>query len=263
LGRTTRIQLCGRLVAEIDGHPVQEALPGRQGRALFGYLAANRHRAHTRDALMEALWPDRAPASADSALSALLSGMRRALGEGALEGRGEIRLCLAGDAWVDLEAAEESIHRAESAVARQEWTRVWGPSLAAHAISRRAFLPEVDAPWADERRRRLEEIRLSALECYSACALGIGGSELPVGERAARELVDAAPFREQGQLLLMRTLAARGNAAEALRAYEDVRRLLRDELGAAPGPELRAFQAQLLRGTASDGDVAQAPRRED
>ena len=251
MGRTTRIQLCGRLVAELDGNPVQEALPGRQGRALFGYLAANRHRAHTRDALMEALWPERAPASADSALSALLSGMRRALGEGALEGRGEIRLCLDADAWVDLEAAEESIHRAESAVARQAWTRVWGPSLAALAISRRVFLPEVDAPWADVWRRRLEEVRLSALECYSACALGIGGGELPVGERAARELVDAAPFREQGQLLLMRTLAARGNVAEALRAYEEVRCLLRDELGAAPGPELRAFQAQLLRDTAS------------
>jgi len=243
----TRIQLCGRLVVEIAGQQVQDALPGRQGRALFGYLAADRHRAHTREALIEALWPSRAPTSADSALSALLSGIRRALGDGALAGRGELRLCL-DDAWVDLEAAEESIHRAQSAVVQQAWSRAWGPSLAALAISRRVFLAEVDAPWADEWRRRLEEIRLSALECYGDCALGIGGSELPVGERAARELVAAAPFREQGQLLLMRTLAARGNAAEALRAYEEVRRLLRDELGAAPGAELRAYQAQLLRG---------------
>ena len=243
-------------MVEFDGRQVQEALPGRQGRALFGYLAANRHRAHTRDALIEALWAERSPASADSALSALLSGLRRALGDGALAGRGEIRLCLPPGAWVDVEAAEESIHRAESAVSREAWPGVWGPSLAALAIARREFLAGVDAPWADEWRRRLEEIRLSALECYSACALGIGGGELPVGERAARELVAAAPFREQGQLLLMRTLAARGNVAEALRAYEAVRCLLRDELGAAPGPELRAFQTRLLQGMAPSEEAA-------
>ena len=252
----TRIQLCGRLVAEIGGRQVQDALPGRQGRALFGYLAANRHRAHTRESLMEVLWPSRAPASADSALSALLSGTRRALGEGLVAGRGELRLCLDGGAWIDLEAAEESIHRAESAIVQMAWTRAWGPSLAALAVSRRTFLPEVNAEWADEWRRRLEEIRLSALACYSACALGIGGGELPIGERAAQELVAAAPFREQGRLLLMRTVAARGNTAEALQAYEEFRRLLRDELGASPGPELRAFQAELLRGTASDGHVS-------
>lgn len=259
----TRIQLCGRLVVEIGGGQVQDALPGRQGRALFGYLAANRHRAHSRESLMEVLWPSRAPASADSALSALLSGIRRALGEGVLAGRSELRLCLEAGAWIDLEAAEEAIHRAESAIFRAAWTSAWGPSLAALAVSRRPFLPEVDAAWADEWRRRLEDIRLSALACYSACALGIGGGELPVGQRAAQELVAGAPFREQGRLLLMRTLAARGNAAEALRAYEEFRCLLRDDLGASPGPELRDFQARLLRGTASDGHVTSAGGRAD
>lgn len=247
MGRETRIQLCGRLVVEIVGRQVQDDLPGRQGRALFGFLAANRHGSRPRDALIEALWPGRPPPSADSALSVLLSGLRRALGEAAIAGRGEVRLCLPEDAWVDLEAAEEAIHRAESAVVQEAWTRVWGPSLAALNISRRGFLPEVDAPWADERRRRVDEIRLAAFECYVECALGIGGGEVPVAERAARELVAAAPFRERAHLLLMRVLAARGNAAEALRAYEAVRCLLRDELGATPGPELRELQGRLLR----------------
>jgi DNA-binding SARP family transcriptional activator len=247
LARDTRIQLCGRLVAEIEGRPVQDDLPGRQGRALFGYLAAGRHRAHPRDALIEALWPRRPPPGAESALSALLSGLRRVLGDDGLAGRAEVCLRLPEGAWIDLEAAEEAIHRAQSAVARADWRRAWGPSLAALNISRRGFLPEVDSPWADERRRRVEEVRLEALECYVECALGIGGGELPVAERAAREVVTAAPFRERGHLLLMRTLAARGNAAEALRAYERLRVLLREELGAVPGEDLRALQAGLLR----------------
>ena len=259
MGRETRIQVCGRLVVEIAGEQVQDALPGRQGRILFGYLAAFRNRAHSRDELMEALWPARAPSSADSALSALLSGLRRALGDDALAGRGQLRLVLPAGAWVNVEVASDAIHRAESAIASEDAVRAWGPSLAALAISRRVFLPEADTAWADEWRRRLEEIRLSALECYCACALGIGGSELPVAERAARELVADAPFRERGSLLLMRILAARGNTAEALRVYEDVRGLLRDDLGAAPGPALRELQAQLLRGIPSGPGVARVP----
>lgn len=63
----------------------------------------------------------------------------------------------------------------------------------------------------------------------------------------ARELVALAPYRERGHALLMEILTARGNGAEALHVYEHVRQLLRDDLGAAPGPELRELQERLLR----------------
>ena len=65
--------------------------------------------------------------------------------------------------------------------------------------------------------------------------------------RSARELVVAAPFREHADVLLMEILVARGNGAEALRVYDELRTRLRDELGATPAPELRELQAQLLR----------------
>jgi DNA-binding SARP family transcriptional activator len=44
-----------------------------------------------------------------------------------------------------------------------------------------------------------------------------------------------APFRERGHALLMSILVARGTEPEALRVYEELRRRLRDELGALPG----------------------------
>jgi SARP family transcriptional regulator, regulator of embCAB operon len=125
--------------------------------------------------------------------------------------------------------------------------RGWGPSLVALFTARRGFLPGEDLPWAKEYRRRLEDIRIAALECYAAVALGVGGSELAPGERAARELVAAAQYRERAHALLMRILAARGNRAEALRVYEALRERLRDDLGASPAPELRELQAELLR----------------
>jgi DNA-binding SARP family transcriptional activator len=214
---------------------------------LFTYLTVSRALPSRRDELIEALWPWRAPAGADTALSALLSRLRTALGSNVLCGRGEIHLELPSDAWIDLEAADEAIHRAETAVAQNDWARGWGPSLIALFTARRGFLPGEDLPWAEEHRQRLQEIRVCALECYAAVALGVGGSELSPGERVARELVALAPYRERGYALLMEILTARGNGAEALRIYEALRQRLRDELGATPAPELRELQQRLLR----------------
>ena len=56
-----------------------------------------------------------------------------------------------------------------------------------------------------------------------------------------------APYRERGHALLMEILTARGNSAEALRVYEQLRQRLGDDLGATPAPELRELQQRLLQ----------------
>jgi SARP family transcriptional regulator, regulator of embCAB operon len=243
----TRIQLCGRLAVELAGRDLTSKVPGGQARVLFTYLTVHRALPSRREQMIEALWPWRAPDGADASLSALLSRLRSALGADVLVGRSEVSVRLPDDAWIDLEAAEEAIHRAEAAVAQDEWARGWGPSLVALFTARRGFLPGEDLPWAEQHRRRLEEIRCCALECYAAVSLGVGGTELAPGERVARELVAAEPFRERAHGLLMEILAARGNAAEALRVYEGLRCRLGEELGAAPAPELRELQERILR----------------
>jgi DNA-binding SARP family transcriptional activator len=175
----TRIQLCGRLAVELAGRDLTPQLPGGQARVLFTYLTVHRSLPAHRDELIEALWPWRPPAGADGSLSALLSRLRAALGRDVVCGRGEIQVALPGDAWVDLEAAEEAIHRAEAAVAQGDWSRGWGPSLIALFTARRGFLHGEDLPWAEEHRRRLEDIRIAALECYAAVSLGVGGTSSP------------------------------------------------------------------------------------
>jgi DNA-binding SARP family transcriptional activator len=70
--------------------------------------------------------------------------------------------------------------------------------------------------------------------------------KLDTAERAARTLVQREPFRESGYRLLMRVLDARGNRAEALRAFDDLRRLLHDELGAAPSAPTQELHRTLL-----------------
>src|SRR5262245_39646225 len=116
--RPVRIQICGPLAVECDGQRLDAGLPGRQGRLLFTYLVLNRHRHIPRDELAEALWREPDPAAVDARLNPLLSKLRRVLGAAAVDGRATVRLCLP-DASVDLEAAVEAIHRAESSVARE------------------------------------------------------------------------------------------------------------------------------------------------
>jgi DNA-binding SARP family transcriptional activator len=243
LGKTlteTRIQLCGRLVVRIDGHRVEEALPGRQGRLAFAYLAANRHRAVTRGELVDALWSG---GTGSDRLSPLVSKLRQVV---PLEGRGDVRLALPEGAWVDVEAAAEGVHRAESAIARGDVADAWSPARVAQHVTTRVFLAGEEGAWIDEERRRLDEILVRSLELVGRACVAIGGGELDTAERAARSLIERAPYRESGHRLLMETLHARGNTAEALLVYEALRRRLRDDLGAAPGSSTQAVHRRLL-----------------
>jgi SARP family transcriptional regulator, regulator of embCAB operon len=243
----TRIQLCGPTVIERGGERLDCRLPGRQGRLLFAYLVLNRHRLTSRDELVEALWPRQLPSASEAGLNALISKLRKILGPGVLDGRSSVRLRLEEDARVDVEVATEAVHRAQSQVALGEWRRAWGPSLVALFVADREFLPGEDAPWIDEQRSELAEVRLWALEAYAAAALGTGGTELPAAVRAGRQLGRLVPLRESGYQLLMRALACEGNVAEALRVYTNLCEVLRSELGVSPCATTQVVYDKLLR----------------
>lgn len=246
----TRIQLCGRFVAELDGRRVEGSLPSRQGRLLFAYLALHRARAVRRDELIDALWPQAAPAAATDALTVLISKLRSVLGADVLVGRGSPQLVLPAGAQVDVEEAFAAVHRAESAIVVGNWARAWSAGLRAQLIAQRQLLPDCDFPWLDDWRRRLDDVYERALEAYGDACLGLAGCELAGAERSGRRLIAHNPVRESGYRLLMQSLAQRGNIAEAVRAYERARITLRDELGIAPGPALRELHARLLADSA-------------
>lgn len=245
MARTT-VQLCGRYAVELDGRRVEQALPGKQGRLLFAFLALNRDRPVPRSEVVEAVWWSSVPRDPSEALAALLSKVRAALGGDYVAGRSELTMVLPAGAVVDVERAFGAVHEAESACAREDWVRAWPAALESQLIARRRLLPEFETGWIDEWRRSLDDVRLRGLECYAAACLGIGGTELPGAERAARELVQIAPLRESGYGLLMRTLEARGNVAEALVVYENARERLREELGTAPAETLQSIHRRLL-----------------
>ena len=242
----TRIQLCGRLVVTLGGQWVEDALPGAKGQLLLAYLVLNRFRRLDRDQLLIAVYGEEATPDHHPRLRVLLSKLRRVIGPELLAGRSEIELVLPPDAFVDVEAALEALHRAESHVANCEWAEAWGPSGVAYHVASRPLLQGHDRPWLDEWRRRLDDVRLRGLECFAAARLGLGGPTLPQAEECGRRLVELAPYRESGHRILMEALERRGNVAEALRVYDRLRVLLREELGIAPSPAVQSVYRRLL-----------------
>ena len=149
--------------------------------------------------------------------------------------------------WLDVDEARAAAADAEAALAAGDAQRAADQAQAALALFERPLLPELAGRWVDEQRAELDGLHSDALETLARAALRLGPGELPAADRAARALIQREPYRESGYAVLMELLAARGNAAEALRVYDQLRVLLRDELGATPAPHVTALNERLLR----------------
>jgi DNA-binding SARP family transcriptional activator len=222
-------------------------LPARQGRLLFAYLVLNRRRAVAREELIDLLWPQERPLNAEASLSVVLSRLRRALGEGVLEGRSQLSLSLPPSVRVDVEVATAAAEAARTAAGGADWKALATDARVAADILKRGFLVGHEGSWIDDVRAHFDELLLRALQYAAVAGLALGGEDFVLAERSARELIAVAPFREEGYRLLMEAHAAQDNVAEALLVYELVRCLLRDELGTTPGGGLKELHRQLVR----------------
>jgi DNA-binding SARP family transcriptional activator len=250
---TVRVYLAGHVAVEsAAGWITTGDFPSQQARLVFAALLLERGRPLSRSELGQILWPRESPRASDSALNALASRLRpllARLGPGwahALVGaRGTYELRPPVPGWVDLEAAAEAVHEAEAAVRHGRIPVAYGPSAVAHHIARRPFFPGEEGAWVDGWRVRLREIRLRALEVRGAVYLA--NDEPALALQNGHEMLAIQPFREAGHRLVMRALAAMGNSAEALLAYEACRRLIAEELGVDPSPETKAAHEAVLR----------------
>ena len=238
-----RIQLCGTFAVERAGERLDSKIP-RQARLLFAYLVVNDDRPIARDELVEAVWGGEAVSP--EVLNPVISKLRKALGADRIQGRGEIRFTPDDSTFVDASWALNALHGAESSAEGNDWARVWSLGHSAYHIAKRQFMLGHEAPWIDEWRRRLAEVRDRGLSLFAESALQLGGTALGPAERAARSLMDAAPFNETGYRVLMETLETRGHRAEALLVYDRLKRLLREELGVDPSPAVQEVYVRLL-----------------
>ena len=148
-----------------------------------------------------------------------------------------------GSADLDLAVVDELRQRARTAAAAGDH------GGAAFALGRarqlwrgEAELPETVAGRAEE--ARLQELRLRITEDLLDALIAAGRHGEAVVELEA--LTAAEPMRERLWELRMLALYRSGRQADALRAYQEVRQLLADEIGVEPGPELRRLEAAIL-----------------
>ncbi|WP_327582501.1 tetratricopeptide repeat protein [Nonomuraea sp. NBC_00507] len=229
-----------------DGSEVELGGPAR--RALLALLALRAGEVVAAERLIDDLYGERVSDGSAHALQSQVSRLRRALSPGAAIEfvPGGYRLAADPDD-VDAYRFERLSNEGRRSLVRGDQARAEELLREALALWRGPALADaVDAGSARAEAARLEERRLDALEDRIEAELGLGEHRAVVPK--VRELTASHPLRERLRGLLMRALRADGRQAEALVEFEEIRRLLADELGADPGPELAAIHRSLLRG---------------
>ena len=244
--------MLGPLEVLRDGRPVD--LRGTKRRAVLALLVLQANEVVRTDRLIEDLWGADRPANAPGALHNHLSRLRKDLGEDALATKPWGYVLRADPDAIDVRRFESLVDEARPLPARERSAKLadalalWrGPALADLANE-----PALEAEVA-----RLDELRQSAVEQRIDARLELGEHAEVI--RELERLIAEHPLRERlrGQLIL--ALYRSGRQAEALETYRETRRVLVDELGIEPSPELRELEKAILRQDPALAAVAAAP----
>ena len=230
-------------------------VPGARLRGLLIALALEPGRTVPKARLVDWIWGEYPPAETANALQRLVSRLRKALPEGAIEGQpGGYRLTVEPDA-VDAVRFERLVAQAGN----DEGPRRVHLLREALTLWRGAAMQDVglqESAAFDAAVARLDGLRLTAMEDRFDAEVSLGNGAELVTELT--DLVAAHPVRERLVAALMRALAAAGRGNEALLVFQRTREALADELGADPSPDLSALHVALLRG---DYGRREEPRR--
>jgi DNA-binding SARP family transcriptional activator len=240
-----RIELLGGLRAVYADRVIARFRTHKTG-ALFAFLAYHCHRAHLREELIELLWPDGDPPAGRTSLRTALSWLRHQLepagvpaGAVLLADRSSVRLnpeAITTDV-AGFQAAFQAANQAGGSAAQT------GCLAQAVELYPGELLPGHFDDWVLQERQWLSEryfVALSELLARLTAAHDL--------ERAlvfARQGVRADPLREEAHHDLMRLLVAAEQPEAALRQHEKLARLMEEQLGAEPSPEVEAFAAEI------------------
>src|SRR4051794_45379 len=243
--RPVEFGILGTLTAR-DGD-AEIPVPGTRLRTLLALLVVADGGVVTADRLADDLWGDAIPAGAANALQSLVSKLRRILGD-----RGSIIVTEPMGYRPDLMQAEVDAREfdrklGEGRAALDAGDVVTAAERIAAALDRwrgPALDGLTDNDALHREAMRLDELRVAALEDRCDADLRCGRHVELVPE--LQQLTVANPVRERIHAQLMLALYRCGRQAEALRAYQDAREMLADELGLDPGPELQELEAAIL-----------------
>jgi WD40 repeat protein/DNA-binding SARP family transcriptional activator len=233
--KEVNLRLLGPVEASVDDQPV--AIGAGKARALLAMLALNEGAAVSSEALIDGLWGEDPPATANKMVQVYVSQLRKAFRNGGGNGAEiltrvhgyELRL---GDGEVDARRFERLLADGEPRRALALWR---GPPLDDVATE----------PFAGLEIRRLEELHLTAIERALEQDLAAGRNAEVIAE--VQTVLAGEPLRERLHAVRMLALYRSGRQADALGAYRRARDELVNAIGVEPGPELRRLHEAILR----------------
>jgi peptide/nickel transport system substrate-binding protein len=236
----TDVRLLGPTEVTIDGRAVE--LGATKQRAVLAMLALRANAVVPVDELVEGLWGEEPPASANKLIQHYVSQLRKLLAGGDAEivtrGRGyQLRVRPDAVDVADFERLADAAARSGSnGTAARRALSLWRG---------RPLVDVLDEPFAAAELRRLEDLWLNVSEQAIGAEIAAGRHD----EVLARldELVARHSVRERLHALRMRALYAAGRQAEALEAFRHARSVLVEEIGVEPGPELQRLHEAMLR----------------
>jgi predicted ATPase len=251
MSESLEIRLLGPFEVVAGGTPAD--VGGSKRQTLLALLALSNGRLVDVDTLVDSLWGEELPAAPRNALHHHIARLRAALGEQSIAGSADGYALK--DASVDAVQFEELLVETRAALRAEDVQGAAATVASALALWRGSALQGLTgAAWFSAEARRLEMLHVDALEEDFEVRLALGEHrELASALRSA--LADN-PFRERlwGQLML--ALYRSGRQADALDTFQEARRVLADQLGLEPGPELRGIQEAIL---AHDPAIATVP----
>ena len=233
----------------VDGRPVAD-LEWRSERSkeLFFYLL-QRGRPLRKEEIALELWPDASPKQVNSAFHSTLYRLRRAIHpQVVVQTGGGYQVNPEFD--ITYDAQEFEAHAAEAERA-EAGSVAWREGLSrAVGLYRGPFAASFESDWAEDARRRYEEIYLSCMLALSSAALRRGDAGEAVTMAEAVIAVD--PLNEDATYRVMEAHAQRGHLDLATRAYRHLSDAMRDELGTSPSRRLRTLYDRVISGEALD-----------
>ena len=244
---TLEFRILGPLEVSRDAHSLLLGSPKQ--RALLAVLLLHANEPLSRDRLVDELWGEAAPATVNAALSGYLTKLRRMLangdGENVLATRPPGYVLHVEPEALDAAVFERLVEEGRAALGRGEATDAAARLGAALALWRgRALADLADEPFAQPEIRRLEALRVAAVEERVDADLALGRHDGLVPELEA--LIAEQPYRERLRAQLIVALYRSGRQADALAAYGAARRTLVDELGLEPSRRLQELEQAIL-----------------
>lgn len=249
-------KVLGQMEVIGDGRDLTPSAP--RVKCVLALMALNANRVVSRDALSEELWEDRPPRSAATTLQTYVYQLRRIIGGGTGKGPHACDIVTRAPGYM-LRIGEGRVDADEFLDTAGQGRGLWREGRVGEAGQR---LRQALALWhgpvlADVRAgsrlaihaAHLSEVRMRTLELRIQADMRLGRHEELIPE--LRSLVAEHRLNEWLHAQLIDSLRIAGRRAEALQAYDNLRRLLVNELGLEPAPEVQRLQTEVLNGVRS------------